>query len=154
MPKKVFSLLGITILAVTGILIIFFWNNGGQPQQDPTSITPTLYPKPTPKPVTVNIDRIEIGTIESGKTSLPVTLIATVPNGCTDITDVSTARTASVFNLTITAFEDRGVLCIEKPTPYSSLLNIDITGLAVGSYTVQAGTATTTFTIPLETTTP
>lgn len=149
MPKKVYGLLGLTLVGLTGILVVFFLNNGGSTLKEPANITPTLYPKPTPKLVTINIDSIEVGDYKTDNQTLPITLLATVPNGCIDITDVSTARTANVFTLTITAYEDRGVLCIEKPTPYSHIVNLDITGLSDGMYTVQAGTATTNFKLPL-----
>lgn len=93
------------------------------------------------------IDSIEFQMQESFPVQVVAVLKGNMPDGCTKVDKVDQTYDAAskTFTLKVATRKPGGVLCTEVITPYEQNVPLQVSGLAKGTYTVNANGKTATF---------
>lgn len=97
------------------------------------------------------VDSLEVVLLESFPLQARAVISGTLPDGCTELHEVSVERQGLRFNITLTTRRPTGdVACTEALVPFEETVDLDIQGLEPGTYTVIAQDQQTTFTLDVE----
>ncbi len=77
---------------------------------------------------------------------LQVTIRGNLADGCTKLLDPKVTRQRRTFHIELPATRAKGV-CTQALVPFELAVPVSITGLPSGTYTVEAGGKTATFTL-------
>jgi hypothetical protein len=115
--------------------------------------TPPAEPNPTAvpaagQPATVYVDEVRAMLLKSLPAQLRVGIRGHLPDGCTHLGEPVVRREGQTFHLQLSANRDAGAVCTQALVPFDIEVPVDIIGLAAGTYTVEAGGKTDTFTLP------
>ena len=141
--------LGLLALALPVLLIS---SSCGQEQAANTPVpdTPTPTEAPTssgPVEGVADVESIEILILESFPVQVNVRARGQLPDGCTTIDEITTERTGTTFNVTITTFRPADAVCTEALVPFEEVIALDVLGLEAGTYTVNVNGIRGTFTL-------
>ena len=98
----------------------------------------------------VYVDEVQSLLEKSLPARLKVVIRGSLADGCTRLQDPTVSRQRRTFHIALTATRDRGKHCTQALVPFELAVPVSITGLASGTYTVEAGGKTDTFTLQQE----
>lgn len=111
-------------------------------------------PRPTPAAAApgegdgkVYVDEVRALLEKSLPAKLRVQIRGSLADGCTHLGEPKVTRQRHTFRITLPATRDRDKMCTEALVPFDVTVPVSITGLASGTYTVEAGGKTDTFTL-------
>jgi inhibitor of cysteine peptidase len=94
------------------------------------------------------VEAIAVNIMESDPVQVSVVLEGYLPDGCTDIEQVTASRDEFTFTIEIKTRRPAGdVMCTQQIVPFEETLNLDVEGLEEGLYTVQYGELSETFSL-------
>lgn len=150
MKKRLLILL---LILLTGLAAC----GGSEPESTetaPTDVanTPTAVSDTTETTVQqeASVDSIEILILESFPVQVNVRARGDLPDGCTIIDTVDTARTGTTFNITITTLRQTGEICTEALVPFEETISLDVLGLSAGTYAVNVNGINGSFTLQVD----
>ena len=101
------------------------------------------------------VDSVEVMLLESFPLQAQVRVSGNLPDGCTELDEISVEQEGQEFILTITTRRPTGdVMCTQALVPFEEVVDLDIRGLEAGTYTVIAQEEQTTFTLDVDNTIP
>jgi 5'-nucleotidase (lipoprotein e(P4) family) len=116
---------------------------------------PTARPAPaatppapaTAGPALLRVTRLTAMLEKSLPAKLQVVLGGTLADGCVRLGTPTVERDRRTFHVRLPALRDAGKACTQAIVPFERNVQVDISGLASGTYTVEAAGTTTTFTL-------
>jgi hypothetical protein len=85
------------------------------------------------------VTSINILLMESFPLQGKAVLVGTLPDACTEISEVTTIRSGNTFRVRAFTQRPADLLCAQVVTPFSETISLDIYGLPAGIYVVTAG---------------
>lgn len=109
--------------------------------------TPTTGPTATPSVIAgaAQIDSIQVLLLESFPVQARAVIQGNLPDGCTQLNQVSQQRQGNVFHITLTTARPTDRMCTLALVPFEQIVPLDVLGLPAGTYTVIANDAQTSF---------
>ena len=131
------------------ILIILAFLSACQPGED------------TPTPPAVDgeytygedaiIDSLEVLLMESFPVQARVRALGNLPDGCTELHEITVEKEGQEFILTLTTRRPAGdIACTEALVPFEESVSLDIEGLEAGTYSVIAQDEQAAFTLDMD----
>jgi inhibitor of cysteine peptidase len=96
------------------------------------------------------VSSVEILLLESFPVQVRAAIRGSLPDGCTEIDEVTQERQADTFYVTLTTVRPRDAMCTEAEVPFEEMVELDVYGLEAGTYTVDANRVTATFTLSVD----
>jgi inhibitor of cysteine peptidase len=97
------------------------------------------------------LDGLEILLLESFPLQAQVIVSGYLPDGCTELDEITVDRDGNEFLLTIKTRKPSGdVMCTEALVPFEETVDLDILGLDAGTYTVVAQDKQVSFTLDVD----
>jgi inhibitor of cysteine peptidase len=120
--------------------------------------TPPPADTPTPPPSdddmgyeygqAATVESLEIMLLESFPVQVQAVVSGYLPDGCTELDEITVDRQDDTFELTLTTRRPSGeIACTEALVPFEESVELDVLGLPAGTYTVTAQSQTTEFTL-------
>jgi inhibitor of cysteine peptidase len=138
-------------------------NTPGQPAATPTtdpnapvsSDDPTATPT---EPATTGefqygqaiINSVDLLTLESFPVQIHAVVRGDLPDGCTEIDEITSERQGNTFVVTITTRRPLDVACTLALVPFEEPIPLEVNGLTAGDYTVNVNGVTNTFNLPVD----
>ncbi|MBN1954177.1 MAG: hypothetical protein JW900_03905 [Anaerolineae bacterium] len=97
-----------------------------------------------------NVESIEILILESFPVQVQVIARGYLPDGCTEIDQVSQRREEETFWIEITTARPTGQSCTQVIVPFEESVSLDVAGLPAGTYTVDVNGVSGTFTLAVD----
>jgi hypothetical protein len=92
------------------------------------------------------VQSMEIQIVESQPIGVNAIVGGQLPDsGCTKISSISQVRDGNIFRLTLTTATDPLAVCNPTPTPFEQVIALDVSGLPIAKYTVNANGIEQTF---------
>jgi 5'-nucleotidase (lipoprotein e(P4) family) len=122
----------------------------------PAPMAPAAAPAPAgdPAPAThgnpappVYVEEVRALLEKSLPAKLRVAVRGNLPDSCTHLGEPGVKRERRTFHLTVPASRDRDAVCAQALVPFAIEVPVDIIGLPSGTYTVEAGGQTDSFTL-------
>ncbi len=85
--------------------------------------------------------------LKSLPAKLQVHIRGSLADGCTHLGEPKVTRQRRTFHIALPATRDRDKVCTQALVPFDVNVPVNIIGLASGTYTVEAGGKTDTFTL-------
>ncbi len=95
----------------------------------------------------VYVDEVRALLEKSLPAKLAVQIRGSLADGCTHLGEPKVTRQRRTFRIALPATRDRDKVCTQALVPFDVTVPVSITGLASGTYTVEAGGKTATFTL-------
>lgn len=97
------------------------------------------------------VESVEVILLETFPLQAQVLVSGNLPDGCTELHEISVEREGQEFILTLTTRRPTGdVFCTQALVPFEETVDLDIRGLEAGTYTVIAQEEQTTFTLDVD----
>lgn len=97
------------------------------------------------------VESLEVILLESFPVQAQAVISGALPDGCTELHEVSVEQQGLRFNITLTTRRPTGdVACTEALVPFEETVELDIEGLEAGTYTVTAQDQQATFTLDVD----
>ena len=97
------------------------------------------------------VDSVEVVLLESFPIQAQVIVTGNLPDGCTELHEITIEREGDQFVLTINTRRPTGdVACTEALVPFEETVDVDIEGLEAGTYTVIAQDQEATFRLEVD----
>jgi len=90
------------------------------------------------------VDEIEIVILETFPVQVQVIAKGNLPDPCTEISKIIQEREGNDFSITIKTYRPPG-FCIQVLTPFEEIIDLEVSGLPAGIYTVDVNGITDTF---------
>jgi hypothetical protein len=100
------------------------------------------------------IDSISILTLESFPVQVRVIAKGNLPDGCTQIDEITQERQDSTFRVTISTSRPAAAACTQALVPFEESVNLDVRGLKAGTYTVSVNGVNDSFTLAVDNESP
>ena len=132
-------------LMVGLVLIALLGGCGGQ-------ATPDLPPTGTGSEERVFITDVQLMILESFPVQVRAQIKGDLPDGCTEISGITTDRDveAQRFTVQIETTRDEDAICTQALVPFEETVELDVRGLPAGTYTVDVHGETATFTLEVD----
>ncbi|MCB8923519.1 MAG: hypothetical protein H6662_18180 [Ardenticatenaceae bacterium] len=123
------------------------------PTPIPATHTPLPAPSATPAPSgetvrgQATIDSIQVEMLESFPIQVNVIARGELPDSCTQIDEIVQQRNDTTFRIIITTIRPGDAVCTADVVPFSETIPLDVEGLDAGTYDVNAGDPSGTFTL-------
>ncbi len=101
---------------------------------------------------TATVESIQIMTLESFPVQIRVVTEGYLPDGCTEIDEITTKREGNTFNVNISTRRPKDAICTEAIVPFSETIPLDVQGLKAGNYTVNVNGITGSFELAIDNT--
>jgi pimeloyl-ACP methyl ester carboxylesterase len=120
-----------------------------EPEQQPAATT-----EPAPEPTTVEgqiitakamVENIEILLLESFPIQVNVVAQGNLPDGCTEIAEITEEQEGNAFEITITTSRPADKMCTQMLVPFEEVISLDVVGLPAGVYAVNVNGVSDTF---------
>ena len=85
---------------------------------------------------TAVVENIEILTLESFPVQINVITKGYLPDGCTEIGDITKSNDGNAFVVNIETIRPADVMCTQAIVPYEEVISLDVYGLKAGTYSV------------------
>ncbi len=111
---------------------------------------PAAAPSEAPEEIagtSARITGLEVSVPESDPVQVRVTLTGYLSDGCTRIRSVTASRTDQQFEIALHTERPAGAMCTQALVPFTRTIALDVQELSTGTYTVQAGDRTGSFTL-------
>ncbi len=99
---------------------------------------------------TATVESIQIMTLESFPVQIRVVTEGYLPDGCTEIDEITTKREGNTFNVNISTRRPKDAICTEAIVPFSETIPLDVQGLKAGNYTVNVNGITGSFELAVD----
>ncbi len=97
------------------------------------------------------VESVEVILLESFPVQAQVRVSGNLPDGCTELHEISVEQEGEEFSLTLTTRRPTGdVFCTQALVPFEEIVELDIRGLEAGTYTVIAQEEQETFTLDVD----
>ncbi len=96
------------------------------------------------------IDSVQVQVLESFPVQIDVRARGELPNGCTTITNVSSAQSGNQFNIIITTVQQIDPNCSETAVPFEEVISLDVAGLPAATYAVDVNGIRGSFTLEVD----
>jgi inhibitor of cysteine peptidase len=97
------------------------------------------------------VEQMVVNVMESFPVQISVQLEGYLPDGCTEIHEITTAREGQIFTVSIITRHPAGdVACTQAIVPFEETVSLDVEGLAAGEYTVITCDLSDTFTLEVD----
>lgn len=117
------------------------------PSSDTGNPTPTNEGTLLPITAEAKVDSIQILTLESFPVQINVLARGELPDGCTVIDDIQTARTGNNFEVTVQTRRPADAVCTQGIVAFAETIPLDVVDLAAGTYTVTVNGISGSFTL-------
>jgi pimeloyl-ACP methyl ester carboxylesterase len=120
-----------------------------EPEQHSTATT-----EPTPEPTSIGgqvitaeamVESIQILLLESFPIQVNVVAQGNLPDGCTEIVEITKEREGNTFRITIMTSRPADRMCTQALVPFEEVISVDVVGLPAGIYTVDVNGVSDTF---------
>ncbi len=85
---------------------------------------------------TAVVENIEILTLESFPVRINVITKGYLPDGCTEIGDITKSKDGNTFVVNIETIRPADVMCTQAIVPYEEVIPLDVYGIKAGTYSV------------------
>lgn len=99
-----------------------------------------------------NIESIDILTLESFPVQINVIAEGYLPDGCTEIDNISKEKEGNNFNITITTKRPKDAICTQAIESFNETIPLEVKGLSAGNYTVNVNGVTGSFELAVDNT--
>jgi inhibitor of cysteine peptidase len=93
------------------------------------------------------VESMQVNLMESFPVQVSVTLSGNLPDGCTEIHEITAPREQQTFTISVITRKPMDVACTMALVPFEETISLDVEGLPAGDYTVQLGDLSETFTL-------
>ena len=111
----------------------------------PTAVADVSEPTQAPINSVAVVDSAELIMLESFPVQVVIVARGQLPDGCTSIESVTQERTGNAFSIDITTFRDAEAICTQSLVPFEEQVDLEVEGLAAGTYTVNVNGAIQSF---------
>ncbi len=120
------------------LLLIIFGGCSQAEEAVPTAIPATDVPVATVAVISglAPVDNVQLTLIETMPVGVELTVQGNLPDGCTQIDEITQTRVEQRFEVVITTQRDADAICTQALVPFEELVTLDVNGLPAGSYTV------------------
>ena len=113
------------------------------PQPDETNDSEFIYG-------TAVVENIEILTLESFPVQIHVIAKGYLPDGCTEIGDITKVRDGNTFTVTVETIRPADMMCTQAIVPYEKSIPLDVYGLKAGTYSVVVNSVSGSFELSMD----
>ena len=99
---------------------------------------------------TAIVESVDVLVLESFPVKVRAIVNGDLPDGCTEITEMSISRTGETFEVKITTSHPIAAVCTDALKPFQKSLSLDVLDLPAGTYTVDAYGKTAVFTLAVK----
>ncbi|MCC7576997.1 MAG: hypothetical protein KK926_09220 [Methanomethylovorans sp.] len=92
-----------------------------------------------------SVDNVQVLIMESFPVQVSVEATGYLPDGCTDIGNVTTTKDGNTFYVEIGTIRPRDALCTQALVPFTRSVPLDVYGLEKGVYNVDVNGKTASF---------
>ena len=93
------------------------------------------------------VESLDVRIMESFPVQVSVVLTGYLPDGCTEIYDITAPRDEQTFTVDVVTRRPVDLACTMAIVPFEETISLDVEGLPAGEYTVKYGDLTETFTL-------
>jgi inhibitor of cysteine peptidase len=95
------------------------------------------------------VEDLSLMMLESFPVQVRAQISGQLSDGCTEIKEITTTfdEGAQTFTIRIETERDAGMMCTQALVPFEETVDLEVRGLAAGTYTVEAGEESATFTL-------
>lgn len=97
-----------------------------------------------------HVEDISVDLLESFPVQVRVTAYGTLPDGCTEISKVTTVQKGNMFDVAMTTERDRTAVCTDAVRQFEESTMLPVEGLLAGEYLVNVNGIQETFTLPVD----
>ena len=121
---------------------------------------PTATPQPAGTPTAgvvegqAMVESVEVRILELMPVQVQVVVKGNLSDACTKIGNITQARDGDSFNITIASTRQADLVCAQVITPFEETINLDVTGLGAGAYTVTVNGVTEMFELTVDNVAP
>ncbi len=139
------------------VLLIFMFTAVACGSADPTP-TPVSATDPPPTPTTpaepvpgiATVESLQVVILESFPVQVQAAVRGVLPDGCTELDQITTAREGNTFTISLTTLRDNQAICTEAEVPFAENVALDALDLDAGQYTVTANGINGSFTLDMD----
>ncbi len=113
-------------------------SNDIPPQPDETDNSKYIYG-------TAVVENIEILILESFPVQIHVIAKGYLPDGCTEIGDITKSMDGNTFTVTVETIRPADAMCTQAIVPYEEVIPLDVYGLKAGTYSVVVNSVSGSF---------
>ena len=141
-----------TCLFICSLLFLLMMMGCQSGEPDPTPISPPPTENVITEPVfgQANVESIQILLLESFPVQVNARIRGILPDGCTEIDQITTERSGNTFNVTLTTLRPIDAVCTEAVVPFDEVIGLDVFDLDAGAYTVTANGVSGGFTLDVD----
>ncbi|MDF1531386.1 MAG: protease inhibitor I42 family protein [ANME-2 cluster archaeon] len=96
------------------------------------------------------VENIDIMILESFPVQVIVKAAGFLPDGCTEINNVTTSRDGNTFTISITTIRPADVMCTQAIVPFNETIPLNVLGLKAGIYNVTVNTVSDSFELHMD----
>ena len=97
------------------------------------------------------VENLQVSLMESFPVQVSVTLTGYLPDGCTEIQEITAVRENQNFTISIVTRRPAGdVACTMAILPFEETISLDVAGLPAGEYTVSYGELSDSFVLQVD----
>jgi hypothetical protein len=98
--------------------------------------TATTQPTATPEAPRLQIDDVFFSPPEPFNGWVMITVVGTLPDGCTEIKDIRSSREDDGYHLSIETARPEGAACTQAVVPFREVIRVDTGSIGAGTYRV------------------
>jgi hypothetical protein len=91
------------------------------------------------------VGSIQVNIMESAPVQVSVTVRGSLPDGCTEISQIAQTRQANFISLDVFTERPADMVCTQAVVPFEETVPLEVRGLPAGTYTVDVNGVTATF---------
>ena len=99
---------------------------------------------------TAVVEEIEILILESFPVQVNVIAKGYLPDGCTEIGDITKVRDGNTFTVTVETIRPADAMCTQAIVPYEEVISLDVRDLKAGTYTVVVNSVSDSFELAMD----
>ena len=99
---------------------------------------------------TAVVEEIEILILESFPVQIHVIAKGYLPDGCTEIGDITKVMEGNTFTVTVETIRPADAMCTEAIVPYEEVIPLDVRDLKAGTYTVVVNSVSDSFELTMD----
>ena len=93
------------------------------------------------------VESLDVRIMESFPVQVSVVLTGYLPDGCTEIYEITAPRDEQTFTIEVVTQRPEDAACTMAIVPFEEIISLDVEGLPAGEYTVKYGNLAETFTL-------
>jgi inhibitor of cysteine peptidase len=97
-----------------------------------------------------SVEKVQALILESFPVQVNVEVTGYLPDGCTNIGNLTTRKDDNIFYVELSTIRPRDALCTQALVPFAKVVPLDVYGLEKGVYTVDVNGKTTSFELSVD----